>query len=138
MKTIYSQALLAFFVLHFSSVLAQSQTIDFTLLSDKVEVAGNDTPLVSTIKKTGNTLTWTQYSNGTATGVTHFTITQTSGNWNAETSRGNISYTTLIEGYRGSLALQGQESGITAVLTLMISDTHQEQYSFVINSITYP
>lgn len=130
----YITVLFLFFSI--TNLNAQTSAINFTLSSETVNALGHDTAISSTITKTENSLVWTQNTDDN-TDTTSFTITGTSGNWDQSTSLGSVTYTMDIEGYQSELTLIGQESGISAILRFIITETQEEQYTFNIETISY-
>ncbi|MFK5855153.1 MAG: hypothetical protein QM503_03405 [Bacteroidota bacterium] len=123
------------FTIHLS---AQTQS-DYTLESNQVSVFEKSESLTSTLTKTGNTLKWVQNINGTSNTIA-YAIDQITGNWDANTSQGSLTYTLIKEGFTTiTFNLTGAESGaLEATLSVQVGDTPALQYSFNITNITYP
>jgi len=115
---------------------AQDTTLNFTLESDVVNIAGYDTALKSTIIKSDGNIILTQYSSD-AKNETKFNIINSSGDWNQDTSIGSIIYSMAIDDFQCNLTLLGQESGISVILNLRTPNLQYDEYKFIIRDITY-
>ena len=125
--------------LFLSTVYTSAQTqSDYTLQSNQVKVFEKSAPLNSTLLKSGNTLEWTQNINGVNTTIT-YTIQQITGNWNANNSKGDLTYTLYREGFSSvTFNLKGSNSGsLQAVLSVKQGDNPALQYIFNPTNITY-
>lgn len=114
-------------------LIAQIGTLDYKLSSENLSVAGQQVMILSTIEKAGDTIVWTQHNNILETST--FTITNTSGNWDAVTSVGIITYQMTMEDMPCELVLSGDGTNLSAILKVFTSNT--DEYLFNINAITY-
>lgn len=126
---------LLLFTIHLS---AQTQS-DYTLESDQVSVFETSKTLTSKLIKAGNTLQWVQHTNDTPHTIT-YTIAAVTGNWDANTSQGALSYTLNKSGFTAvSFNLTGTvNEGLEATLSLQEGDQPALVYTFNITNITYP
>ncbi len=116
---------------------AQTAPLNFTITSTQAHISGQDTSITSTIKKAGNTITWTQVNNG-KTDTTTFTIAGISKNtWEVSSATGAIAYEMNTDGYRCDLFLKGTPANQYATLTFHLSETDREIYTFYINTMSY-
>lgn len=136
MKSIFKGITVILVVFSFSQLHSQTETLNFTINSETVQVSGQDISISSTLTKNENTLVWTQ-SNNENSDTTTFTIINITGNWDQSTSLGTVTYTLDIEGSQNELTLIGQESGTTATLTFMMTETQEGKYIFNIDTISY-
>ncbi len=136
MKHIFKSIIVALLVFSASNLNAQTDTLNFTLNSETVNTSDEDFFISSTFTKTENTLVWTQNTEDNID-TTSFIITSTSGNWNQSTSLGSVIYTLDSEGYQCELILTGLESGISAIIAFITETEQQDQYTFIIDTISY-
>jgi len=117
---------------------AQTQS-NYTLESNQVSVFEKSKPLTSTILKTGNILKWEQHVDNTSNTI-EYTITNITGNWNANTSQGQLTYSLSKSGFTSVIfTLKGTESGaLEATLSVQEGDNPALQYTFNITNISYP
>lgn len=135
MKYIYNSIIIIALLSNMTSP-AQSNNLDFTLESDSVDIAGQQMPLTSTIAKANNNIVWTQIVNGN-TNVTSFNISGTTGDWDAQTSLGNIIYKIDTDGQQIELQILGLQTSISATLSVKKHDNSNETYVFNVNSMSY-
>jgi len=135
MKNIFKIIFVLIFLFSAGWVNAQSNTIDYRLESETVKTSGLDVTIFSTIHKVGNTLEWKQEAKGNVSS-TNFQITDISGNWNQNKSKGSLSYVIATEGYQGLFTLEKTNDGLIASLFLKQEDEEQ-RFTFPINTITY-
>lgn len=136
MKTIHNITIALAFLLSLSSVKGHSQDLDYTLQSDTLNIGDDAIPSTSSLVKHGNAFTWTQYQIGNES-VTVFVVNSSTGQWDAESSIGNITYALNIGGHESSLTLTGDGSGLSAQLVFDSASSQPEIYTFNITAITY-
>jgi hypothetical protein len=115
---------------------AQTNEIDFTLTSKSVNISGQNVAITSTFNKTGNALIWTLLTNQN-TDVNNFIITNTTGNWNQDSSIGELTYSLVKDDQQAKLHLLGQDTGISATFIFNKNDTEQAIYIFNIETFSY-
>jgi hypothetical protein len=136
MKYILKSIILLLLVFSNSLLNAQANTINFTLSSENITVNDQNFTVSSAITKTGNILTWTQVKDDFSETLS-FSITDSSGNWDENTSQGSKTYTMIFENYQCGFILSNQDSKLSAILTFTKNDVEEEKYTFDINAITY-
>ena len=137
MKNIFKGLAVFILILAANQIAAQTDTVNFTLNSEKINTHGQEVVVASTVKKTGNMLVWNQQTDH-GVNAKEFAIVSNSGNWNQELSTGSITYNMVIDELACSFVLTGQQNGLSAVLTISISDTEQREVLIHIDNITYP
>jgi len=136
MKNIFKGAIIILVIFSTTQINAQIDTINFTLTSENVSTPEQDVFVSSTIIKNGNTLVWNQQAiNGINT--SNFIITGSLGDWDQDSSTGNITYNLVMEDLICEFVLTGKEDEIRALLIVKTTDTNEEKYFFNIDSITY-
>ncbi len=136
MENILKTAFILALLFGSNSIFGQTQNIDYTLLSKNVTYLGQDMEISSTITKTENVLTWTQINNGFSE-TSSFTISESSGSWDQDSSLGSITHNMLTDGYQCELILTGQENDLSVNLIYKINGIIEAQYNFDINAIIY-
>jgi len=136
MKQIFKALIIMLLMFNNALLQAQASEMNFTLNSESLNISGEDMAMSSTITKTGNSLVWTQNNNSTPF-ISTFTITGTSGNWDETTASGNITYNMTFDTYQCTLTLSGEQTDMTAILSIKVSNEKEEHYTFNINAISY-
>jgi len=123
----------------FTVQLSAQTKSDYTLKSNQVNVFEKTESLPSTLIKTGSTLKWVQDIKG-ANNVIEYTINHITGDWNAKTSQGNVTYTLNKAGFTTvTFNLTGTErGGLVATLSIQEGENPALKYTFNITNITYP
>ncbi len=136
MKKIFKGVIIILVIFSMTQINAQIDTINFTLTSKKLSTQGQDIFVSSTIEKSGNLLVWNQQA---IDGINSnsFEINSSTTDWNQEQSEGDITYNMVIEGYTCEFVLIGKSNELSAILTIITSNTEQKKYLFNIDSITY-
>ncbi len=117
---------------------AQTPQCDYTLSSNKLSVLEKTQAFNSTLIKVGNTLKWVQSVKGTNHTII-YPITKITGDWNMNSSLGNLSYTLYKEGFKTSFNLTRMEGGVLrAVMRIKQGQSPALEYIFNITNITYP
>ncbi len=119
-----------------TTALGQSETLNFTLESNSVELDGDNIALESNLVKTGDQFVWSQENSGNAISTT-YVITNKVENWNTETSTGSIEYTLENNGYQSTLTINGTSNGVSAILSSVTSNGQTENLVFNISTTTY-
>ena len=137
MRYLYKIICLSLFLttIHLS---AQTQS-NYTLKSNQVSIFEKNKTLTSSLIKVGNTLKWLQKEQGTSHTI-EYTITNITGNWDASTSRGHLTYSLSKSGFTTvTFSLIGTENdGIEAILSVQEGENPALAYTFNITNITYP
>lgn len=137
MKSIIKSILILALVCHTGLSFAQSSGPDYTLESGTISLLGESVPIFSTISKAGNTIAWQQLvQDNESTAL--FNIGNTSGDWDPNTNTGTLAHQISSEGLYGLLTLKSTDNGLIVILAITDEQTlKQQQYTLVINSITY-
>jgi len=137
MKSIIKSILILALVCHTGLSFAQSSGPDYTLESGTISLLGESVPIFSTISKAGTTVAWQQLvQDNESTAL--FNIGTTSGDWDPNTNTGTLAHQISSEGLYGLLTLKSTDSGLMVILDITDEQTlKQQQYTLVINSITY-
>jgi len=137
MKSIIKSILILALVCHTGLSFAQSSGPDYTLESGTISLLGESVPIFSTISKAGTTVAWQQLvQDNESTAL--FNIGTTSGDWDPNTNTGTLAHQISSEGLYGLLTLKSTDSGLIVILDITDEQTlKQQQYTLVINSITY-
>lgn len=136
MRHIYKSITVLIFVLGYTAVNAQANDTVFTTTSSSVSFSGQEIAIASTITKTENTLVWTQHSSS-GPEITSFVIANASENWDQNSSTGTMAYDLVLDGYQCKLLFNGNETDLSATLTVKLSDTKEDTYIFIIDHISY-
>lgn len=136
MKHIIKLTLTAILLFGSGHILGQEQEIDYTILSENATYLGQTIETTSTITKTGNLVTWEQINNGFSETL-GYTVTNSFGNWDPETSQGQLTYDLTGENTQCSLVVFGQGNDLSATLTYILEGNEEEQYIFDVNAIIY-
>ena len=118
------------------SAFSQSQSLNFTIQSNSVEIDGDIIEMQSNMVKLDNELVWTQQLDGNELKTT-YTITNETENWNKGNSQGEVVYALEINGYQNTLTITGDSNGVSAILSTVKSNGQNENYVFNISTITY-
>ncbi len=138
MKYTPSSILSILLMLSFYYSNAQSNDLDFTITSNQMYISGETVSILSTITKSGNTMTWKQEHNGNSDTSSFKVINMPEGSWDQLNTIGAITYEMDSDDYyRSQLFLKGTPNKLYATLTLYLSDTEQEAYTFYISNISY-
>ncbi|TPV35108.1 hypothetical protein FJ651_06190 [Paucihalobacter ruber] len=119
MRTIKS-TLLFILAISMSSYL-MSQELNFEINSPTIYDETIDLGIGSSFTKNGMILTWVQEVSG-QTHTNQLEIISSAGNWDVDSSTGNLIYNLVQEGSGITLTIIGQTDGITAELTMPSSD----------------
>jgi hypothetical protein len=109
---------------------SQTQNVEWEAESFLVTINEVDVEITSNIIKQGTTLTWEQigYNNSD---TSSFAITAVSGDWDTQTSLGELNYNLTSGELSANLAVTGTTEGIT--MLLLISDVN----GTLVNSYTF-
>ncbi len=137
MNSIYKIYMLSLFL--FTMQLSAQTQSDFILDSDQVTVFEKSKTLTSKLIKTGNTFNWEQTIEGTPYTIS-YAINQITGQWDANTSQGSLTYTLHKAGFTAvSFNLTGAENeALEATLSIQEGNQPPLVYTFNITNITYP
>lgn len=116
---------------------AQNATVDFRVDSNQINISGVDVPILSTILKSGDIITWNQENQGNSA-TTNFEIQSFTGSWDDASSTGDITYILDSEGFPCTLRLFTIDSNVILIMTFQPGDDNQQIFKFLNNSITYP
>ncbi len=136
MKTIINITLTLTLLFNTGLIFSQEPTFDFTILSEHAAYLGQDMEISSTLSKSGDSIAWTQINNGFSQTI-DFTMTSSSGNWDLDTSLGQVTYSLTTESEVCELILSGQQNDLFATLIFAVSSNQEEQYIFNVNAIIY-
>ncbi len=134
----YLYKMTSFCLFLFTIQLSSQTQDDYTLKSNQVSVFEKSKSLMSTIIKTGNILKWEQNIQGTSN-IIEYTINHVAGHWDANTSKGNLTYNLIKEGFtKVTFNLKRTVDGnFKATLSVQEGDTSALQYTFNITNISY-
>ncbi|WP_299117813.1 hypothetical protein [uncultured Winogradskyella sp.] len=136
MKILYTLAVGVLLLATTLSVAQNNSISDFTIESSDFYLDDEATEIISSITKTGNTLTWTQNHEDNSL-VTTFNILSSSGTWDNATSTGNISLTIEVAGNNSTLSLSGSNDNISLQISTAGLNNTSEELIFDVTSIVY-
>jgi hypothetical protein len=113
---------------------SQTQNLEWEAESFLVAMNGVDVEITSNMAKQGGTFTWEQigYNN---TDTSSFAITAVSGDWDTQTSLGELNYNLTLGELSASLAVTGTTEGITMLLIISdVNGTLVNNYTFYIET----
>ena len=109
---------------------------DFSIDSPDLAIDGAPTGIASTVSRTGDMLSWTQYHDG-GTLSTGFSITGTSGSWDRASATGTVTMALHSPSASGTLTLTGDSNGMGLTLSIT-GDGTPGPLLFTVSSIVYP
>lgn len=123
--------------LHTTTLVAQNDIIaDFNIQSSDFSIDNQSMGISSVFSKTGSSLSWTQ-SSGDNTSVSVFTIVNTTGSWDNNSSRGNLSITLDTEGTTSILTLESTDDLISLQIQTIGLNNATEYLNFEVSAFVY-
>lgn len=123
--------------LHTTTLVAQNDIIaDFSIQSSDFSIDNQSMGISSVFSKTGSSLSWTQ-SSGDNTSVSVFTIVSTTGSWDNNSSKGNLSITLDTEGTTSILTLESTDDLISLQIQTIGLNNATEYLNFEVSAFVY-
>lgn len=123
--------------LHTTTLVAQNDIIsDFSIQSSDFSIDNQSMGISSVFLKTGSSLSWTQ-SSGDNTSVSVFTIVNTTGSWDNNSSTGNLSITLDTEGTTSILTLESTDDLISLQIQTIGLNNATEYLNFEVSAFVY-
>ena len=139
MKQTFKSILVLLLLFNASAFYGQVITLNYTLNSTVVHMQEKQTAMNTVLKKEGNTLEWTQTSQGNSN-ATVFEIESTTGEWNQNTSKGKLVYILKIPGFNGSFTLKEKNGKLLGLLNITSKKKKKSVdniFKFKVTTITY-